>query len=92
MLGFVSADVLQLLFNVLFDEGVVRKEVFLRWASAAALRGKDEAVSSACSFFSRLREPESSSSPPTLSEETSLCSKRSRTAAAQASKHRAHSL
>lgn len=36
--GFVSADVLRLFFDVLFDEGVVRKEVFYQWASAAALQ------------------------------------------------------
>lgn len=33
--GFVSADVLRSFFDVLFDEGVVRKAVFHQWASAA---------------------------------------------------------
>lgn len=94
--GFVSADVLRLFFDVLFDEGVVRKEVFLQWASAAALQGRVQALNSAGGFFSRLHEPESSISPPTpswpsVSEEKSLWSRHSRTPA-EVSKHRAHSL
>lgn len=52
--GFVSADVLRLFFDILFDEGVVRKEVFYQWASAAALQGKVEALNSVDGFFTWL--------------------------------------
>lgn len=58
MLGFFSADVLRLFFDVLFDEGVVRKEVFHKWASAAALQGKDAALSSVGGFFTWLNKTE----------------------------------
>lgn len=49
--GFVSADVLRLLFGVLFDDVILRKEVFLEWALAATQHGKDLALTSLSSFF-----------------------------------------
>lgn len=49
-IGFVSADVLQL-FDVLFDEGVFRKEVFLEWTLAAAEKGNYLALTEPLSGF-----------------------------------------
>lgn len=56
--GFVSADVLRLVFDVLFDEDVVRKEVFYKWSLAAARQGKDDAIASVSGFFLWLTETE----------------------------------
>lgn len=94
--GFVSADVLRLFFDFLFDKGIIRKEVFLKWASAAALQGKDVALTSVAGFLTRLREPECSSATVTqssskVSEEKSLWSNHSRTPA-EAFKQRSLSL
>lgn len=95
--GLVSADVLRLFFDFLFDQGVVRKEVFHKWASAAALQGNGAALDSVGGFFRRLREPERSSSAlttlswPKACEERSIWGKHSRTPA-EAFKQRSHSL
>lgn len=93
---FVLADVLRCFFEVLFDDGLVKREVFHKWASAVALQAKDVALNSVDGFFARLWEPESSSSVwtqswPNVSEEKSLWSKHSRTPA-DACKQRSHSL
>lgn len=56
--GFVSADVLWLVFDVLFDEDVIRKEVFYTWTLAAARQGKDDAIAPASCFFLWLIETE----------------------------------
>ena len=58
----LSADVLRLFFDVLFDEGVIRKEVFHKWASAAALQGKDAALNSVDGFFTWLTKTEAADS------------------------------
>lgn len=84
--GFAAADVLQLLFDFLMDEGLVRKEVFHKWASAAALQGKEATLNSVDGLFSRRREPEYGSSAVTLSwprasERKSIWSKHSRSPA-----------
>ncbi|CAF98129.1 unnamed protein product, partial [Tetraodon nigroviridis] len=89
-------NVLRCFFEVLFDDGLVKREVFHKWASAVALQAKDVALNSVDGFFARLWEPESSSSVwtqswPNVSEEKSLWSKHSRTPA-DACKQRSHSL
>lgn len=49
---------LRLFFDVLFDKGVISKEVFHKWASAAALQGKDVALDSVDGFFTWLTKSE----------------------------------
>lgn len=47
---------LRLFFDVLFDKGVISKEVFHQWASAAVLQGNDVVLDSVDDFFTWLTE------------------------------------
>lgn len=49
---------LRLFFDVLFDKGVISKEVFHKWALAAALQGKDVVLHSVDDFFTWLTKTE----------------------------------
>lgn len=61
---FLSADLLRMFFDVLYDEDVIKEEGFYRWESSkdpAEQQGKGVALKSVTAFFTWLREAEDES-------------------------------
>lgn len=60
----VSADLLLMFFNTLYDEDVIKEEAFYKWESSkdsAEQTGKGVALKSVTTFFTWLREAEEES-------------------------------
>lgn len=60
----VSADLLRMFFDALYDEDVIKEEAFYKWESSkdpAEQTGKGVALKSVTAFFTWLREPEEES-------------------------------
>lgn len=60
----VSADLLRMFFDALYDEDVIKEEAFYKWESSkdpAEQTGKGVALKSVTAFFTWLREAEEES-------------------------------
>lgn len=63
-LSSVSADLLRMFFDALYDEDVIKEEAFYKWESSkdpAEQTGKGVALKSVTAFFTWLREAEEES-------------------------------
>lgn len=64
LLSSVSADLLRMFFDALYDEDVIKEEAFYKWESSkdpAEQTGKGVALKSVTAFFTWLREAEEES-------------------------------
>lgn len=64
LLYSVSADLLRMFFDALYDEDVIKEEAFYKWESSkdpAEQTGKGVALKSVTAFFTWLREAEEES-------------------------------
>lgn len=60
----ISADLLRMFFDALYDEDVIKEEAFYKWESSkdpAEQTGKGVALKSVTAFFTWLREAEEES-------------------------------